>query len=168
MTYSEQEILRRLRLGEDSGWAFKQVEFSGDRPTSPRRDDWANEIAAFANANGGALLCGVSSLFILFWGKSCASPTRKAERLWYGSSTSSGAPRWWRTGRSTGQRVGLDCRYAFWRISAAVDDSVPGRLLWADTGACRGVRQRSNHPCFSPKSGESVRWFCHNFTVFDQ
>ncbi|MDE0313224.1 MAG: putative DNA binding domain-containing protein [Caldilineaceae bacterium] len=53
------EILRRLRLGEDSAWEFKQVEFSGDRPTSPRRDDWANEVVAFANATGGALLCGV-------------------------------------------------------------------------------------------------------------
>lgn len=41
-------------------WAFKQVEFSGDQSTSPRRDDWANEIAAFANATGGALRCGVS------------------------------------------------------------------------------------------------------------
>ena len=60
MTYSDEEIMRRLRLGEDSAWEFKQVEFSGDRPTSPRRDDWANEIAAFANASGGALLCGVS------------------------------------------------------------------------------------------------------------
>ena len=59
MTYSDEEIMRRLRLGEDSAWEFKQVEFSGDRPTSPRREDWANEIAAFANANGGALLCGV-------------------------------------------------------------------------------------------------------------
>ena len=59
MTYTDEEILRRLRLGEDSGWAFKQVEFSGDRPASPRRDDWANEVVAFANASGGALLCGV-------------------------------------------------------------------------------------------------------------
>ncbi|MDE0463428.1 MAG: ATP-binding protein [Caldilineaceae bacterium] len=60
MTYSDEEIRRRLRLGEDSAWAFKRVEFSGDRPTSPRRDDWANEVVAFANATGGALLCGVS------------------------------------------------------------------------------------------------------------
>ncbi len=60
MTYNNEEILRRLRLGEDSAWEFKQVEFSGDKPTSPRRDDWANEIVAFANATGGALLCGVS------------------------------------------------------------------------------------------------------------
>ena len=60
MTYSDEEILRRLRLGEDSAWEFKQVDFNGDRPTSPRRDDWANEVVAFANATGGALLCGVS------------------------------------------------------------------------------------------------------------
>ena len=60
MTYSDEEIMRRLHLGEDSGWEFKQVEFSGDRPTSPRREDWANEIAAFANASGGVLLCGVT------------------------------------------------------------------------------------------------------------
>ena len=60
MTYNNEEIMRRLRLGEDSTWEFKQVEFSGDRPAGPRREDWANEIAAFANASGGALLCGVS------------------------------------------------------------------------------------------------------------
>ena len=60
MTHSDEEILRRLRLGEDSAWEFKQVEFSGERLTSPRRDDWANEVVAFANATGGALLCGVS------------------------------------------------------------------------------------------------------------
>ena len=57
---TDSEIRQRLRLGEDSGWEFKQVEFSGDRPTSPRREDLADEMAAFANANGGALLCGVS------------------------------------------------------------------------------------------------------------
>lgn len=60
MAYTNEEVLRRLRLGEDSAWEFKQVEFSGDRPASPRRDDWADEIAAFANGSGGVLLCGVS------------------------------------------------------------------------------------------------------------
>ena len=60
MTYSDEEILRSLRPGEDSTSAFKQVEFSGDRPTRPRRDDWANEIVAFANASGGTPLYGVS------------------------------------------------------------------------------------------------------------
>lgn len=60
MTYSNEEITRRLQLGEDSAWEFNQVEFAGDQPRSPRRDDLADEIAAFANANGGTLLCGVT------------------------------------------------------------------------------------------------------------
>ncbi len=60
MTFSDEDISRRLRLGEDSDWEFKQVEFAGDRPQSPQRADLADEIAAFANADGGALLCGVT------------------------------------------------------------------------------------------------------------
>ena len=57
---ADAEIRQRLRLGEDSGWEFMQIEFKGDRPTSPRVEDLADEMAAFANANGGVLLCGVS------------------------------------------------------------------------------------------------------------
>ena len=60
MAVSDSEIRQRLRLGEDSAWEFKQVEFKRDRPTSPRRDDLADELVAFANANGGVLLCGVT------------------------------------------------------------------------------------------------------------
>ena len=60
MNYSADDISRQLRLGEDSGWEFKQIEFAGDRPKSPRRDDLADEIAAFANSDGGVLLCGVT------------------------------------------------------------------------------------------------------------
>ena len=60
MTYSEGEIRRQLSLGEDSHWEFKEIEFAGSRPRSPRRDDLADEIAAFANADGGALLCGIT------------------------------------------------------------------------------------------------------------
>lgn len=47
-------------MGEDSSWEFKQFEFRENRPTSANRDDLADEITAFANANGGVLLCGVS------------------------------------------------------------------------------------------------------------
>ena len=61
MTHSEDEVQRHLRLGEDSGWEFKEVVFNGNRPTEPRRDDLADEIAAFANAGGGVLLCSVSN-----------------------------------------------------------------------------------------------------------
>ena len=60
MNYRSDDIARQLRLGEDSGWEFKQIEFSGNRPKSPRRDDLADEIAAFANSDGGVLLCGVT------------------------------------------------------------------------------------------------------------
>ena len=60
MRYSDDDIMRRLRLGEDSGWEFKQVEFSGNRPSKPTKSQWADEIAAFANAKGGVLLCGVT------------------------------------------------------------------------------------------------------------
>ena len=58
--YRTEEIESRLRCGEDSDWELKHVEFNGDRPKSPTRGDWADEIAAFANASGGALLAGVA------------------------------------------------------------------------------------------------------------
>ena len=61
MKLTDEGLRQRLRLGEDSGWEFKQIEFSGDRPTSPRREDLADEMGAFANASGGVLLCGVSN-----------------------------------------------------------------------------------------------------------
>ena len=60
MTIQDDEIRQQLRLGEDSQWELKRVEFSGNTPTSPRRDDLADEMGAFANANGGIMLCGVS------------------------------------------------------------------------------------------------------------
>ena len=60
MTASDEIIRQKLRLGEDSRWEFKQVEFSGNRPISPTRDDLADEMIAFANASGGQLLCGVT------------------------------------------------------------------------------------------------------------
>lgn len=57
--FSDEEIRRQLRLGEDSHWEFKQIEFNGNKPTSPRRDELADEFAAFANTDGGVVLCGV-------------------------------------------------------------------------------------------------------------
>ena len=60
MNLADAEIRQRLVLREDSGWEFKQIEFRGNRPVHPTRDDWADEITAFANASGGVLLCGVS------------------------------------------------------------------------------------------------------------
>lgn len=60
MRLDDSELRRRLEMGEDGGWEFKQFQFSGDRPMSPRRDDLADELAAFANARGGVMLCGVT------------------------------------------------------------------------------------------------------------
>ena len=60
MNYRVEEIESRLRSGKDSSWEFKQVEFAGDRPRRPTRNEWADEIAAFANATGIVVLAGVS------------------------------------------------------------------------------------------------------------
>ena len=56
----DEDIRRQLRLGEDSRWEFKGIEFSGNTPTGPRREDLADELGAFANADGGIVLCGVA------------------------------------------------------------------------------------------------------------
>lgn len=61
VTFSDDEIRHRLALGENSGCEFKQVEFSGDRPIAPHRNTLADEMAAFANTNGGTLFCGVTA-----------------------------------------------------------------------------------------------------------
>ena len=58
--YGDEEIRRRLRLGEDSRWEFKQFAFRRNRPVAPDSDDLADELAAFANGNGGVMLCGVT------------------------------------------------------------------------------------------------------------
>ena len=56
----DEDIRRQLHLGEDSRWEFKRIEFIGNKPASPKRDDLANELGAFANADGGVVLCGVA------------------------------------------------------------------------------------------------------------
>ncbi len=60
MNFSDEEIKRHMRLGEDSHWEFKEIVFSGNKPKSPSRDDLADELAAFANTDGGVVLCGVT------------------------------------------------------------------------------------------------------------
>ncbi len=57
---SDKEVRGQLRLGEDSYWEFKEVEFAEAKPKSPSRDSLADVLAAFANATGGILLCGVA------------------------------------------------------------------------------------------------------------
>ena len=52
-------LTRRIRLGEDSTLELKRVLLSGDRVTSPHRNEFADELAAFANSRGGTLVLGV-------------------------------------------------------------------------------------------------------------
>ncbi|MDE0085000.1 MAG: putative DNA binding domain-containing protein [Candidatus Poribacteria bacterium] len=60
MNFSDEEIKRHIRLGEDSHWEFKEIRFVGDEPKEPRRAELADEFAAFANTDGGVVLCGVT------------------------------------------------------------------------------------------------------------
>jgi len=57
---TDDQIRQRLSAGEDSTCEFKEIKFSGVEPKDPKRDTLADEIAAFANADGGLLLCGVT------------------------------------------------------------------------------------------------------------
>ena len=59
MLDSPEELLRRIRLGEDSVLELKEVVFAGGRIKGPGRDQLADEIAAFANGRGGVLVLGV-------------------------------------------------------------------------------------------------------------
>ncbi len=65
MNYRDNEIRKRLEVGEDERWEFKQVEFEGNKPKSPTRKDFADEMIAFANASGGVILCGVTDKGII-------------------------------------------------------------------------------------------------------
>ncbi len=53
------ELARQIRLGEDSLLELKQVLLSGPKVTGPRRNDFADELAAMANGFGGAVVLGV-------------------------------------------------------------------------------------------------------------
>ena len=60
MKYPPGEILDRLALGEDSGWEFTEVRFAGERLKGPKRNDIADEMAAFANSDGGVVVFGAT------------------------------------------------------------------------------------------------------------
>lgn len=53
------DLARRIRLGEDSELELKRVLLAGARVTDPGRNDFADELAAFANGRGGTLVLGV-------------------------------------------------------------------------------------------------------------
>ncbi|MFQ5707025.1 MAG: ATP-binding protein [bacterium] len=53
------ELLDKIRLGEDSILELKAVHFRGNKVAGPRRDALADELAAMANTNDGVFLLGV-------------------------------------------------------------------------------------------------------------
>ena len=58
MTQRE-DLLRRIRLGEDSTLELKRISLAGSRVTTPRRNDVSDELGAFSNGRGGVLVLGV-------------------------------------------------------------------------------------------------------------
>lgn len=61
MTDETEQLLRRIRLGEDSTLELERVIVSGSRVSDPSRDAMSDELAAFANSRvlNGTLLLGV-------------------------------------------------------------------------------------------------------------
>ena len=53
------ELMRRIRLGEDSTLELKRVLLSGSKVTGPKRNEFADELTAMANGWGGTFLLGV-------------------------------------------------------------------------------------------------------------
>ena len=56
---SVEELLRQIRLGEDTSLELKVVRFKGDQVSDPRQENLADEIAAIANTHDGVLVLGV-------------------------------------------------------------------------------------------------------------
>ena len=59
MLDSAEQLLDKIRLGEDSFLECKEMVFAARRVKGPTRNVLADELASFANARGGVLLLGV-------------------------------------------------------------------------------------------------------------
>ena len=53
------DLMRRIRLGEDSTLELKRVLLSGHSIIGPHRSDFADELASMANGLGGTVVLGV-------------------------------------------------------------------------------------------------------------
>ena len=60
MPIDASHLWEQVALGEDTDLELKEARFRGSRVSGPRRDELADELAAFANAGGGRLVLGVS------------------------------------------------------------------------------------------------------------
>ncbi len=59
MFSTRSELLEKIRSGEDGFLELKEVRFAGGKIRGPTQDDLADELAAFANSQGGMILLGV-------------------------------------------------------------------------------------------------------------
>ena len=59
MFNNKQELLSKIRLGEDSLLELKEVRLDGRRVVDPNRNSLADELAAFANSHGGVCVLGI-------------------------------------------------------------------------------------------------------------
>ena len=59
MFNSPEELLRRIRLGEDNSLELKEIIFKGERIIEPSRDKLANELSSIANTGDCVVVLGV-------------------------------------------------------------------------------------------------------------
>lgn len=59
MFESTENLLKHIKLGEDSVLEFKHMEFSGRKVRAPHRNSMADELAAMANTHTGVILLGI-------------------------------------------------------------------------------------------------------------
>lgn len=60
MTWTSEQILERIKLGEDSHVEFEEARFKSEKIEAPQRNDIADELAALGNGGGGTLVFGVT------------------------------------------------------------------------------------------------------------
>jgi len=53
------ELLKQIRLGEDSSLELKNLEYKGNQVSGPHRNSMADELSAMANTHTGVVLLGV-------------------------------------------------------------------------------------------------------------
>jgi ATP-dependent DNA helicase RecG len=53
------ELLKQIRLGEDSSLGLKNLEYKGNQVSGPHRNSMADELAAMANTFPGVIVLGV-------------------------------------------------------------------------------------------------------------
>jgi predicted HTH transcriptional regulator len=53
------QLIKQIALGEDSGLEFKNLEFKSNTVSAPHRNSMADELAAMANTNSGIFVLGV-------------------------------------------------------------------------------------------------------------